>query len=130
MDQQFANVPINAAELNRLCHLAEDLIESGNHNDADAVLNHARARHADTADLLALCGVLALRRGDGAAAKSLFLRALARDRENPILVRNLAAAYGLLGERDRAASLHGLAWEMDPLDLSAIQSYAGHAWAS
>lgn len=130
MDYQSAQTPITTAELDRLAGLAADCIESGQYDEAEAVLRHARAHHADTADLLALCGVLALRRRDGAAAKSFFLRALSRDRENPVLVRNLATAYGMLGERNRASALHGLAWEMDPRDLTAIQNLAAHAWAS
>ena len=130
MNHRATQDPITTAELDHLSRLAADCIETGQYDEAGAVLRHARARHADTAGVLALCGVLALRRRDGTAAKSFFLRALARDRENPILVRNLATAYGLLGDRSRASALHGLAWEMDPRDLTAIRNLAAHAWAS
>lgn len=116
-------------EIDRLASLAADCMETGQYDEASAVLAFARAHHADTVELLLLCGILALRRLDAATARIFLLRALARDRENPLILRNLAAAYHMLGDYSRAKALAANAWESDPRDLGAIGSLAAAAWA-
>ena len=82
--------------------LARALGGQGKGGEAEAVLERTAARHPDHLDTLQSLGVLALNRGDAAAAVGWLERAADLAPDNAALQSNLGLAYAAAGRHDDA----------------------------
>jgi len=106
-------------QIRSLLQAAESALLEGRRSDALALIARARSTAPENADVLAACGLLALRSGDNGEARSLVERAIVLEPGNPRHLVNLAMVLRELREADAELEVLDRALALDPYFFTA-----------
>jgi aspartate beta-hydroxylase len=106
-------------QLRSLLQAAEGAVQQGRHSDALALVAQARTAAPESGDVLAACGLLALRAGDSHEARALIEKAIARDPRNPRYLVNFAMVLRDLRDTDGELKVLNQALALDPFFFTA-----------
>lgn len=115
-----SNLPVDDAQLRALVDAAERAFSQNQPEESDRLLKLASSMAPDHPLVLGTSGVLALRRGDAASAKTLLSRAIEKDPSNPRPYLNLASTLRALSDADGELKALDTALALDPFFTLAL----------